>query len=201
MPKTKTVPSLDSSHPSWVVENEALECHLEEASDPFELLMRRHHHRMLQVTRRILRDEAEAEDAVQDAWLAAFTHLRDFEGRALLSTWLTRIATRSAIARAGKQRTLQSLHEFECVEVESETAGPGDDIDRKELAHLLEVAVDSLPVSYRLVVKLRDFKRLSTTETAMVLDISEENIRVRLHRARAALKKCIVDELRTTYSG
>jgi RNA polymerase sigma-70 factor (ECF subfamily) len=160
----------------------------------FTQLMRRHNQRVFRVVRSVLRDPAEAEDAVQDTWLAAFKQLAGFEQRAAFSTWLTRIAIRCAIAHGVKRGANESLDASEWLEPHSDE-GPGDDMQRKEMAGVLEQAIDQLPAGYRLVITLRHLERLSTRETATALGVSEENVRVRLHRAHHALRKQVLKRL------
>jgi len=159
----------------------------------FEVLMRRHNERIYRAARAILRDEAEAEDVMQQAYVNAYAHLRQFDRRAKFSTWLTRIAVNEALARARKRGRYQPLDE--------EAFAPGDtpmkmhqaDPERqafgRELGALLEAAVDTLPDGHREVFMLREIEGLSTNETAECLDVSEDVVKTRLSRARAALRR------------
>jgi RNA polymerase sigma-70 factor, ECF subfamily len=157
----------------------------------FAVLVQRHNQRIYRVARAILRDDAEAEDTVQQVHLAAYLHLAQFQGRSSYATWITRIAIREAIGRAASRRR----HDHDAVELqqselpaESELTSPEEIASRRELVQLLEAALDSLPEHYRLVLMLREVERLSTAETADALGMSEENVRVRVHRARGLLK-------------
>jgi len=163
----------------------------------FEIIMRRHNQRLYRVSRAILRNDGEAEDVMQDAYVRAYEHLDQFAGRAKFSTWLTRIAVHEALARQRRDNRYQKL--------ESMSEQEGDPMDRfaslapnpEELAsnsgirRLLEEAVEKLPDAYRSVFVLRDIEEMSTTDTADVLEITEENVKVRLHRARALLRKSL----------
>ena len=155
----------------------------------FEILMRRHNTRLFRTARSILRDDAEAEDAVQQAYLSAYEHLGDFDGRAQFSTWLTRIAVHESLRRRDRQGRLRPL---EAVPEPSQEPMADPDPERRtatrQLRKVLEKLVDGLPESYRVVFMLRDVQELSTRETAEVLDVSEEAVRVRLHRARQAIR-------------
>ncbi|MFW6067189.1 MAG: RNA polymerase sigma factor [Myxococcota bacterium] len=163
--------------------------------DVFEVLMRRYNQRIFRVVRSILGSDAEAEDAAQEAWLAAFRKLGTFEGRSAFPTWLTRIAIRRALARRGRgRREVFSPDEVSGTPA-TEEASPDRATQRREAARLLERAIDALPPNYRVVVMLRDVEQVPTAEAAEALGLSEQNLRVRLHRARAALRGRLVEEL------
>jgi RNA polymerase sigma-70 factor (ECF subfamily) len=156
----------------------------------FEVLMRRHNQRLYRAARAILRDDTEAEDAVQQAYFNAYRHLNQFERRAQFSTWLTRIAVNEALARRrrGGRQTASSEHQL------GETAtSPSPDPERqaygKELSVLLESALAGLPDGYRSVFTLRENDGLSTAETARRLGISEATVKTRLHRAKGLLQR------------
>jgi RNA polymerase sigma-70 factor, ECF subfamily len=160
----------------------------------FELLMRRYNQRLFRAARAILRDDADAEDAVQNAYLAAYAHLDQFAGAAKFSTWLTRIAVREAL---GKLRTRKRRGEVD-LDDKQETLmsdepdnSPEKHAERRELAGVLEQAVDALPEIYRVVFMMREVEQLSTQETADVLELSEEAVKVRLHRARGMLREAL----------
>lgn len=155
----------------------------------FELLMRRYNQRLFRVVRGIVDDSAEAEDVLQDAWVRAFEHLRSFRGEAQLSTWLARIAVHEALARLKRSRRFVGLAP------EAEEALPASDLGDPErvtasgeLRAVLETVVAAMPSSYRGVFLLREVEGLSTAETAAVLELSEELVKVRLHRAKARLR-------------
>ena len=158
----------------------------------FEILMRRYNQRLFRAARAILRDDADAEDAVQGAYLAAYTHLDQFAGAARFSTWLTRIAVREALGklRTRRRRGEVDLEGKEEMLMSDETDdSPEKHAARRELAGVLESAVDALPEIYRIVFMMREIEQLSTQETADVLELSEEAVKVRLHRARAMLRE------------
>ena len=156
----------------------------------FEVLMRRYNQRIYRVTRAIVRDEAEAEDVTQDAYVRAFEHLDQFAGRARFSTWLTRIAVHEASTRL-RRRGRQTDIEESMPTLVSATAGPEQRAGDRELGQAIEDAVDALPEVYRSVFVLRDVEGLSTAETAACLDINAETVKTRLHRARALLRNHI----------
>jgi RNA polymerase sigma-70 factor (ECF subfamily) len=161
----------------------------------FEIVMRRHNQRLYRVTRSILRNDGEAEDVMQDAYVRAYEHLNQFSGRAKFSTWLTRIAVNEALARQHRGKRYQdTMSEQEGDPMDrfaSLAPTPEQQASRSELRRLLEEAVEKLPDAYRTIFMLRDVEEMSTTEAAHVLDITEDNVKVRLHRARILLRKSL----------
>jgi RNA polymerase sigma-70 factor, ECF subfamily len=154
----------------------------------FGLLMRRHNQRLYRLARAVVRDDREAEDVVQEAYVRAFAHRDQFAGRALFSTWLSRIALHEALARVRRGRRFAALPEEETLSDLPARPGPEDRAANRELAAALAAAVDSLPESHRAVFVLRHVEGLSTAETAEVLGLTQPNVKVRLHRARASLR-------------
>jgi RNA polymerase sigma-70 factor, ECF subfamily len=165
----------------------------------YELLMRRHNQRLYRMARAILRDDAEAEDVMQDAYVRAYQNLASFEGRAKFVTWLTRIAIHEALSRSRKRHRFQPLDPADEANGEimqlapSSIRSPEQQTYDRELAAVLEKAVLSLSEEHRLVFMLRDVEGLSTEETAHCLNLTEENVKVRLHRARARLRGRLYD--------
>lgn len=161
----------------------------------YELLMRRYNRLLYRVARSILRDDAEAEDVMQDAYVRAYQHLGSFEGRAKFATWLTRIAVHEALARSRKRSRFQLLDsgdEFNGDIMKAATSAdrtPEQQAYDRELSQALEKAILALSEDYRVVFILRDVEGMSTEETAEGLNLTPENVKVRLHRARAALRK------------
>lgn len=165
----------------------------------FEVLMRRYNARLFRVARSIVGDDDEAEDVMQEAYVRAWTKLDQFEGRSSFATWLTRIAVHEALARrrrSGRERAseagaLDARAGGRPVSDEVRDAAPGPQevaVDH-ELAALLQQAVDALPEPARVVFVLREVEGLSGAETAAALDLTEGAVKVRLHRARAALRR------------
>ena len=166
----------------------------------FEILMRRHNQRVYRAARAIVKDEAEAEDVMQQAYINAFVHLKQFESRAQFSTWLTRITIYEALARRRKQRPEEplSMHDDEHDAVEptdSSAISPERQAYSGELGRLIEDAVDALPETYRVVFMLRDVEGLTTVETAEGLGVGEEAVKTRLHRARAMVRRSLSERL------
>ncbi len=161
----------------------------------FEILMRRHNQRLYRVARAIVKDDNEAEDVMQEAYVNAYTHLHQFAERAQFSTWLTRIAVHEALARVRKRARLTELDEDEEAGMQimpgfsAMDRDPEQQASNAELKALLEAAVESLPEAYRIVFVLREVEGLSTAETAECLDVTEETVKTRLHRGRAVLRE------------
>lgn len=165
----------------------------------FEELVRTFTPRLLAVARRLVGDQAAAEDCVQEAFLNAFRGLDGFEGRAGLGTWLHRITVNTALARLRARRAkreesidhlLPRFDEFGFRVEPSWSASRGVEelVDDSEVAALVRAKIEELPESYRQVIVLRDLEELSTGEVASLLGENEGTVKVRLHRARMALK-------------
>jgi RNA polymerase sigma-70 factor (ECF subfamily) len=166
----------------------------------YEIIMRRYNQRLYRVARAILRDDSEAEDVMQDAYVRAYQHLHQFARRAPFSAWLTRIAVHEALARVRHRNRVQQIndgeHEGEFVMNLAEPSfNPEQTASAVELGHLLEEALLALPDQSRAVVMLRDVEELSTEETAGALEISEDNVKVRLHRGRALLRSWLLQRV------
>jgi RNA polymerase sigma-70 factor (ECF subfamily) len=157
----------------------------------FEVLVRRHQERVYRAVRAIMKNEAETEDVMQQAYVSAFTNLKSFAHGSQFSTWLTRIAINGALSRL---RVLGRAAGFE--EPDAEPPMPAhQNPERLVAAHELmthvEAAIDELPDRYRVVLVLRDVEGMSSLETAECLGLTEEAVRVRLHRAKAMLRESI----------
>ena len=163
----------------------------------FEVLMRRHNERLYRAARAILRDDREAEDVMQEAYVNAFAHLRQFDGRAQFSTWLTKIAVYEAIARARKRGRYEQIddHSLETLMPITSSPDPERQAFGRELGALIESAVDDLGDGYREVFMLRQVEGLSTAETAQVLGLSEDVVKTRFSRARHALQNDLLDRI------
>jgi RNA polymerase sigma-70 factor, ECF subfamily len=169
----------------------------------FEILMRRYNQRLYRVARAILRDDAEAEDVMQHAYVAAYIHLDQYAGRALFSTWLTRIAVHEALARLRRRgREVAGAggpwgDPDEDVISLQRSAGPDPEqqVLEGEMRLLLESAIESLPLAYRSVFVLREVEGLTTLETAECLGVSADVVKTRLHRARALLREALYQRM------
>jgi RNA polymerase sigma-70 factor (ECF subfamily) len=171
----------------------------------FEAWVRRESPRLLAVTRRILRCEDEAQDALQDAFLSAFRALEHFNGESRLSTWLHRIAVNAALMRlrSRRRRPEESIDELlprfdaDGCHVDSEPRRAPDaesELERAELAARVRACIDRLPESHRLVIVLRDIEGLDGRQTAEALGCGADAVKMRLHRARQALRTLLVRE-------
>jgi RNA polymerase sigma-70 factor, ECF subfamily len=168
----------------------------------FELLMRRYNERVYRAARSILRDDHEAEDVMQQAYVNAFTHLRQFNGSARFPTWLTRIAINEALARVRRRGRYETFNDELPNRDPLVPQNPSENPERHafagELRRLLEWAIDALPTGMREVFVLRDVEGLSTAEAAECLDVSEEVVKTRLSRGRAALRALLMERTGAT---
>ena len=179
------------------------------ANDPaaVETFVRAQTPRLLSVARRILRNDEDAKDAVQEGLIAALGSLDRFEGGSQLSTWIHRIVVNAALMkiRAKRSRPEESIDDllpgFEAdghISVPASEWAPADALVlRDEVCQLVRASIDRLPESYRTVLLLRDIEELSTEETAQALGISSVAVKVRLHRARQALRTLLDPRLRS----
>jgi RNA polymerase sigma-70 factor (ECF subfamily) len=170
--------------------------------DAFEACVRTYCSRLLLVARRILRNEEDARDAVQDAFLSAFKDVSRFQGRSLLGTWLHRIVVNAALGRLRRRQR----HPEQSIEDLLPHFGEGEHqldppapwkatsetiLQRQESRELVRQCISQLPESYRTVLLLRDIEGLDTEETAKMLDTSLGVVKTRLHRARQALRSLL----------
>jgi len=155
----------------------------------FEVLMRRHNPRVYRAVRSIVRSESDAEDAMQQAYLSAFTHLDQQQGPRF-APWLLRIAVNVALARTRDRQRLVVMEEPpEPGEAQrAAPATPEERVMHGELGRLLEAALDEIPEIYAATFVLREVEGLPTAETAEALGVSEEVVKTRMHRARALLQ-------------
>jgi len=162
----------------------------------FEVLMRRHNERVYRAARAIVRDEREAEDVMQEAYVNAYAHLAQFGGRAKFSTWLTRIAVYEALARARRRGRYEPFDETSMEPTAMPTVtspDPERETFGRELGRLIETAVDNLGEGYREVFMLREVEGLSGAETAEILGVSEDVIKTRLSRAKHAMQRDLLE--------
>jgi RNA polymerase sigma-70 factor, ECF subfamily len=161
----------------------------------FELLIRRHDQRVYRTARAILRSEADAEDIAQETYLRAFQHLTQFEGRSKFSTWLLKIAIHETLARHRENARFVDLDDIPESDVPRVDArrNPEQTAARSEIREVLQRAIDELPPTLRTVFVLREVEGMSASEAAEVLEISDDNLNVRLHRAKAALRQKFIE--------
>ena len=171
----------------------------------FEMLMRRYNRRLYRVARSMLRNDAEAEDALQDAYLAAYQSLGNFRGEASLATWLSRVVVNQCLGRMRRQARRDNIvpmvslggpDEQEHAAMPSEeTHTPDRALMRAELRAVLERKLDELPEAFRTVFVLRCVEELSVEETARVLAIPEATVRTRHFRARSMLRESLAQDI------
>ncbi|EJF08807.1 RNA polymerase sigma factor [Pontibacter sp. BAB1700] len=164
----------------------------------YELLMRRHNQKLYRVIRSYLKQEQEVEDVMQETYMKAFEKLAQFRSDAMFSTWLIRIGINKALARLREQKKLSSatylLDQPEGLSSllnQMNAANPEQAAIRQEVKQLVESAIDSIPEKYRIVYTLREVEDLSIHDIAQCLDLSESNVKVRLHRAKSMLKESL----------
>lgn len=175
----------------------------------FEAMMRRYNSRLFRVARAILKDDAEAEEALQDAYLTAYRRMNEFRGDARVSTWLTRIVINQSLMRLRRQKrdrvvvpftrpgesvTTGDPQEIEAV-ADKRTESPSNATLRGEVRRILERRIDELPVAFRTVFIMREVEDMTVEETATCLGIPETTVRTRLFRARALLRQSLEREL------
>jgi RNA polymerase sigma-70 factor (ECF subfamily) len=173
----------------------------------FAVLMRRYNRRLYRTARAILKDDAAAEDALQEGYVAAYRHLGEFRGDAQLSTWLTRIVVNQALQALRKTRREQVVVLFDeraderadeqqqAAAADSSLAGPEKAMLRTEMRRLIERKIDDLPEGYRTVFMLREIEDMTVEETATALGIPAATVRSRLFRAKARLRESLAQEL------
>jgi RNA polymerase sigma-70 factor, ECF subfamily len=167
----------------------------------FEALMRRYNRRLFRAARGILRDNAAAEDAVQESYIRAFTHLDRYQPTGSFGAWLTRIAINEALMMKRRNRRMLSLDQLEDNLLDNEQhslaewlATP-DSSNAAGVRQLLERAIDELPQAFRMVFLLRAVEQLSVAETAACLEINRATVKTRMHRAQVRLRKDISQRL------
>jgi len=172
--------------------------------EAFRAIMTLCNQRLFRVARAVVRDEAEAEDVLQEAYLRAFAAIGGFRGEAGIATWLTRIVLNEAHGRLRGRRTTVDLDALEAAQETSQVLNfpgtpkrddPEADAARAQIRRLLERAVDDLPEPFRLVFILREVEDLSVEETANHLNLKVETVKTRLHRARRRLRDALDAQL------
>jgi len=172
-----------------------------------EVLVRTHSGRLLSVARRYLRCEEDARDAVQEGFVAAFRSIGRFEGGSSLSTWLHRIVINACLMklRSSRRRPETSIEELlpkfdesghRVAEPEEWRESAENALDRSQTRRRVREAIAQLPEHYRSVLMLRDIEELSTSEAARILNLTENAVKIRLHRARQALRTLLGSALK-----
>ncbi|MDG4883062.1 RNA polymerase sigma factor [Mesorhizobium sp. WSM4884] len=170
----------------------------------FRSIIKTHNQRLYRIARGVVRNDAEAEDIVQEAYMRAFAGLETFRGDASLATWLSRIVINEALGRLRKRKRVVAMPENPEAQIirfplNQSGSNPSDDPERtmaqRQILGLVERATDSLPDVYRTVFVARVIEGLSIEETAELLGIRPETVKTRLHRARALVRKALDDEI------
>jgi RNA polymerase sigma factor (sigma-70 family) len=169
----------------------------------FERLMRRYNRRLYRLARATLRDGTEAEDALQDAYVAAFRSIAQFRGDAALGTWLSRLVLNECFARLRRSARRENVIPMVAVPshmdidtmIEHDAEGPEDAAERSEMRRLLERKIDELPETFRTVFVLRSVEEMSVEETAECLAIPEATVRTRHFRAKSLLRAALAQEI------
>jgi RNA polymerase sigma-70 factor (ECF subfamily) len=163
-------------------------------------LVRQHNRRLYRIARSILKDDWEAEDAVQETYIRAFTHLSDFEGRSQFSTWLTRIVINESLGRLRRRKPTVDFNDEmsrpapataeddKVFAIATPQPDPEQAMAQTEIRQILEHAIDTLPNAFRIVLVARDIEELSIEDTAELYGLRPGTVRTRLHRARAMLR-------------
>jgi RNA polymerase sigma factor (sigma-70 family) len=167
----------------------------------FTVLMRRYNQQLYRLARAIVRDDAEAEDALQDAYMSAYRCLSQFRGDSSLSTWLSRLVINEGLNRMRRRERRQNVipmgpsdEELERI-ASDESGSPDESADRAQMHRLLERKIDALPESFRAVFVLRSVEELTVEETAESLGIPAETVRSRHFRARGLLREALAREM------
>lgn len=172
----------------------------------FESLMRKYNGKLFRIARSILKDDGDAEDALQDAYLEAYRHIDEFRGASELATWLTRIVINQALARLRKEKRRSSIVPFrsavaadadapEAQVPDNRSESPSASVIRAETRRILERRIDELPASFRAVFVMREVEDMGIDEIAECLSISPATVRTRLFRARALLRAALARDI------
>jgi RNA polymerase sigma-70 factor, ECF subfamily len=166
-------------------------------------IMQANNRRLYRLARGIVRNDGEAEDVVQEAYVRAFTHLESFRGDSSLSTWLSRIAINEALGRLRGQNAgvelsnLPELPEARIIQfpLSSAAGDPEKSMAQREIQRIVEHAIDELPEAFRLVFIARVMEEMNVGETAELLGLKPETVKTRLHRARTMLRDHVEKEI------
>jgi len=190
MPNPKPAISLD--------ERELVRRSLARDDQAFRIIMSRYNRRLYRIARGIIRNDSDAEDIVQEAYVKAFMHLANFRGESSLATWLSRITINEALGRLRRKRTMKEVSRVEDQRTEAEiipfpqmttNEDPEKTMAQRQILQLVEQATDNLPENFRLVFVTRVIEGMNVEETAEILGIPPETVKTRLHRARKLVRE------------
>jgi RNA polymerase sigma factor (sigma-70 family) len=167
--------------------------------EEYEILVRRYNDLLYKTARGILHDEEDIEDVMQEAYIKGFEKLHQFRKEAKFSTWLTRILINCALKQAGKLKgsqhiDLDAIAEDELDHSQEPPADAGEEV-AENLKKAIEGSIERLPSKYRVVFMLREIEKMPVSETAELLGLTEENVKIRLHRAKLMLKDMLRSKL------
>jgi RNA polymerase sigma-70 factor (ECF subfamily) len=180
---------------------ELVELALQQEAGAFRIIMQRHNRRLYRIARAVVRNDSEAEDVVQEAYVRAFTNLAEFRGDASLATWLSRIALNEALGPLRRQRPTADLTSLESrspaqaeiipFPLSSPQLDPERTMAQRQIQLLLERAIDDLPDDFRIVLVARVVEDMSIEETAALFGLRTQTVKTRLHRARKLLRDAL----------
>ena len=160
----------------------------------YALLMRKYNQRLYRITKGYLQDEAEIEDTMQDTYVKAYQNLAKFEGRSQFGTWVTKILINECLQRVKKisrKDLYENTAENSITMNITDHQNPETKALNRELKQVLEKNIESLPEKYKVVFLMREVEHMSIEETSQVLDLSIANVKIRLNRAKAMLRKSL----------
>jgi RNA polymerase sigma-70 factor (ECF subfamily) len=169
----------------------------------FRAIMERYNRLLYRIARGILPNDSETEDALQEAYINAFTHLESFRRDSSLGTWLTRITINEALGRMRRERPAVVLEKLETQRSDAQiipfppitSADPEQAMAQRQILRLVEKAAGNLPVAFRIVFMARAIEGLSTDEAAGLLDLSPKTVKTRLHRARRLIRRELEEQI------
>lgn len=189
-------------------EVELVRCAQRGDREAFRAIMQRGNQRLFRIARGVMRDDVEAEDVVQEAYVRAFAKIAAFRGDSSIFTWLTRILLNEAYGRLRQRRNMVGLDQIEAAQSggahvimfpsTDPAASPEADAAKAQVRRLIEAAIDDLPEAFRIVFIMRDVEDCSVVETAEALGLLPETVKTRLHRARTRLRAALRDTLAAT---
>jgi RNA polymerase sigma factor (sigma-70 family) len=179
-------------------ESELIERIIKGEKQLYEGIIRKYNQRLYRIARSFIKNEDEVEDVMQETYIKAYLHLKQFEGKSQFSTWLTRILINQANQSLNKEKRIRNIisdpsDELPDIRFSNEPA-PDQNLMNDEMKKYLEQAIDELPDALRLVYIMREVEGLSVNETSQALSISIENVKTRLHRAKASLKDSLFEK-------
>jgi RNA polymerase sigma-70 factor (ECF subfamily) len=194
-----TMPADSSAVPSASGDMELVRRAIAREADAFRTIITTYNQRLYRIARGVVRNDSEAEDIVQEAYVRAFAHLDSFRGDSSLATWLSRIVMNEALGRLRKGRRTVAMPDGPKAEIIRFPLNPSDDPERtmaqRQIVQLVEQATDSLPDVYRTVFVARVIEGLSIEETADLLGVLPQTVKTRLHRARSLVRKALEDQI------